>query len=256
MRLALGIEYDGTDFLGWQRLSHGPTVQASMEKALSRVADHPVNVVCAGRTDSGVHAHCQVAHFDTRAERSMRGWALGTSSELPRGISVIWARPVADSFHARHQARGRRYRYIILNRMVRPALEARHVTWERHPLDAMRMHAAAQALIGEHDFSAFRAIACQAPHARRDVRRVEVTRDGDHVCVDIEANAFLHHMVRNIVGSLLPVGRGERKPAWVGELLHGGDRSVAGPTAPSTGLSFVGPLYPQHWGLPQQVTSG
>lgn len=254
MRLALGIEYDGTDFLGWQRLSHGPTVQASLEKALTRVADHEVNVVCAGRTDSGVHAHCQVAHFDTHAERSMRAWALGASSASPRGISVIWARPVADTFHARHQARGRRYRYIILNRMVRPALEARYVTWERHALDASRMHEAAQALIGEHDFSAFRAIACQAPHARRDVRQIQVTRDGDHVLVDIQANAFLHHMVRNIVGSLLVVGRGERETGWMAELLQGRDRSAAGPTAPSSGLSFIGPLYPAAWGLPEQVT--
>lgn len=254
MRIALGIEYDGTDFMGWQRLSHGPSVQAEVERALSKVADTPVQVTCAGRTDAGVHARCQVVHFDTGAERDMRGWTLGACSNLPTSIAVLWAQPVPDDFHARHGARGRRYRYSILNRPVRAALDARYVTWERRPLDADAMHRAAQALIGEHDFSAFRAIACQARHAWREVREVQVCREGERVIVEVEANAFLHHMVRNIVGSLLPIGRGERSPSWMAELLAGRDREVAGPTAPASGLAFIGPRYPAEWGLPEGVT--
>ncbi len=250
MRLALGIEYDGTDFLGWQRLSHGPSVQAAVEKALSFVADERIDVTCAGRTDSGVHAHCQVVHFDTRVERSPRAWTLGACSNLPREVAVLWARPVADDFHARFDACARRYRYTILNRPIRAALEARHVTWERLPLDVDAMHRAAQALLGEHDFSAFRAISCQARHARRNVQSIRVWREGERVLVEVQANAFLHHMVRNIVGSLLPVGRGQRPVEWMAELLAGRDREVAGPTAPASGLAFIGPRYPHGCGLP------
>ncbi|MDA3914436.1 tRNA pseudouridine(38-40) synthase TruA [Oleiagrimonas sp.] len=253
MRIALGIEYDGTDFMGWQRLSHGPTVQATLEQALSTVADAPVTVTCAGRTDSGVHAQCQVVHFDTEVTRSMRGWALGACANLPRSVAVLWAQPVAADFHARHSARARRYRYSILNRPVRAALDARYVTWERAPLDERAMHEAAQALVGEHDFTAFRAIACQAPHARREVREVRIWRDAQMVHVEIEANAFLYHMVRNIVGSLLPVGRGDREPGWMETLLAGRDRDRAGPTAPSSGLTFIGPRYPASWGLAQAI---
>lgn len=254
MRIALGIEYDGTDFLGWQRLSHGASVQASLERALSFVAAEPITVTCAGRTDAGVHGRCQVVHFDTEVQRDMRAWVLGTCSNLPTSVAVLWAQLVPDDFHARFSARSRRYRYSILNRAVRPALDARYVTWERQPLDAERMHAAAQVLVGEHDFSAFRAISCQAAHARREVKRLSVRREGQQVIVDIEANAFLHHMVRNIVGSLLPVGRGEQPAAWVGELLAGRNREVAGPTAPSSGLTFLGPRYEAHWGLPPEVS--
>ncbi len=253
MRIALGIEYDGTDFLGWQRLSHGPTVQGAVETALSRVAAHPVSVTCAGRTDAGVHGLCQVVHFDTHAPREMRSWVLGACSNLPPSVAVLWAQPVADDFHARFSARSRRYRYSILNRPVRAALDARYVTWERQPLDAPRMHQAAQALLGEHDFTAFRAASCQARHARRAVTAVAVRREGEQVTVEIEANAFLHHMVRNIVGSLLPVGRGEQTPDWPGQLLQGRDREVAGPTAPPTGLTFIGPRYEAQWGLPAEV---
>ncbi|HRQ65632.1 MAG TPA: tRNA pseudouridine(38-40) synthase TruA [Xanthomonadaceae bacterium] len=250
MRIALGIEYDGTGYLGWQRLSHGSTLQAAVEQAVSFVADHPVQVTCAGRTDAGVHARCQVVHFDTDAARSPRAWALGCSSRLPNDIAVVWACPVADDFHARFRAVRRAYRYAILNRPVRPALEARFVAWERLPLDAERMHEAAQALVGEHDFSAFRSIACQAHHPRRTVYRLEVRRQGEQVLVEVEANAFLHHMVRNIIGTLLPVGRGERQPAWVAEVLAGGDRTLAGPTAEARGLTFLGPRYPAGSGLP------
>ncbi len=254
MRIALGIEYDGTDFLGWQRLRVGPSVQAAVEQALSRVAAHSVLLTCAGRTDTGVHGRCQVVHFDTDAQRAMRGWVLGGCSNLPDAVAVMWAQPVADDFHARYAARSRRYVYRLLNRPVRAALDARFVTWERLPLDAERMHEAAQALLGPHDFTAFRALSCQAKHPRRTVLAVGVQRTGDEVCVHIEANGFLHHMVRNIVGSLLMIGRGERPVAWLGELLAGRNRQVAGPTAPSSGLTFVGPRYEARWGLPAEVS--
>ena len=261
MRFALGIEYDGGGFSGWQRLERPgepskrsePTVQAALEEALSFVAGHRVDTTCAGRTDAGVHAACQVVHFDTQAQRDPRGWMLGTTSRLPPAICVLWCVPVADDFHARFSARARRYRYRILNRAVRPALERQYLSWERLPLDADAMHRAAQALVGEHDFSAFRTVHCQAPHARRNLHRLSVRREGDVIEVDIQANAFLHHMVRNIVGSLLPVGRGQAAESWPGELLAGRDRTVAGPTAPPDGLVVVGPLYPARWGLPAMV---
>ncbi|GAB2577629.1 tRNA pseudouridine(38-40) synthase TruA [Dyella jejuensis] len=254
MRIALGIEYDGTDFLGWQRLSHGASVQASVERALSFVAAAPIEVTCAGRTDAGVHGRCQVVHFDTGIHRDLRSWILGACSNLPTGVAVLWAQPVSDDFHARFSARSRRYRYTILNRAVRPALDARYVTWERQPLDAGRMHAAAQVLLGEHDFSAFRAISCQAKHARREVKALSVRRAGEQVIIEIEANAFLHHMVRNIVGSLLPVGRGEQPTEWINTLLAGCSREVAGPTAAASGLTFIGPRYESRWGLPVEVS--
>ncbi|WP_158885333.1 tRNA pseudouridine(38-40) synthase TruA [Rhodanobacter sp. L36] len=254
MRLALGIEYDGTDFCGWQRLKVDASVQAAVEAALSKVAAHPVEISCAGRTDAGVHGRCQVVHFDTEAQRDMRGWVLGTSSNLPPSVAVLWAQPVLESFHARYAARSRRYCYRILNRPVRAALDARYVTWERLPLDAERMHLAAQALLGEHDFSTFRALSCQAIHPRRSMLEIDVRRDGDFVVVEVEANAFLHHMVRNIVGSLLLVGRNERPIEWMAELLAARDRQIAGPTAPASGLTFVGPRYEAHWKLPIEVT--
>jgi tRNA pseudouridine38-40 synthase len=254
MRIALGIEYDGTEFYGWQRLTHGETVQGALERALSFVAAHPVEVTCAGRTDAGVHGRCQVVHFDTEVERDMRGWTLGASSNLPSTVAVLWAQRVDPTFHARFSARSRRYRYRILNRQVRAALDARYVTWERLPLDAGRMHEAAQALVGEHDFTAFRAISCQAAHARRQMLALSVRREDEQVIVEIEANAFLHHMVRNIVGSLLPIGRGEQPVRWMRELLEGRNREVAGPTAPASGLTFLGPRYEAQWGLPAEVT--
>jgi tRNA pseudouridine38-40 synthase len=254
LRIALGIEYDGTDFFGWQRLSHGRSVQRDVEAALSFVAAHPVEVTCAGRTDAGVHALCQVVHFDSPSERSERAWVLGATSRLGADAAVLWAQRVADDFHARFGARARRYRYLILNRPIRPALRARFVTWERAPLDVAPMQLAAQALIGEHDFSAFRTVACQANSPMRNVREITVARIGEEVSIEIEANAFLHHMVRNIVGSLLPIGRGERAPQWLAELLHGRDRRVAGPTAPASGLTFLAPRYPAEWKLPAEVT--
>ena len=254
LRIALGIEYDGTDFLGWQRLTHGNAVQASVEAALSFVADAAINVTCAGRTDAGVHARCQVVHFDTEAQRSARSWVLGVNSRLPRSIAVRWACNVGDKFHARYSATARRYRYLILNRPTRPALDARYVAWERVPLDAESMHGAAQALVGEHEFSAFRAIACQAHTARRNLREIAIARNGEYIGVEVEANAFLHHMVRNIVGSLLLVGRGEQPQAWIAQLLEGRNRDVAGPTASPQGLTLLAPRYPVEFGLPEEVS--
>jgi tRNA pseudouridine38-40 synthase len=251
MRLALGIEYDGTDFFGWQRLSHGRTVQQTLEEALSRVAHTPVQVVCAGRTDSGVHALQQVVHFDTDAVRSDYGWMMGCNSLLPSEAAVRWVMPVTDRFHARYGATSRRYRYRLINRAARPGLLSRFVTWERRPLDAAKMHEAAQALVGEHDFSAFRAMACQAHHARRHMLALSVQRCGEELTIDVEANAFLHHMVRNIVGSLLVIGRGEQPVEWLRVLLAGRDRSVAGATAPAQGLCFIGPSYAAEHGLPE-----
>lgn len=256
MRYAAGIEYDGSAFLGWQRLSHGASVQGAVESALSYVADEALEVICAGRTDAGVHARCQVVHFDSDRPRGDRAWLMGANSRLPSAVCLRWVQPVADDFHARYAATARRYCYTILNRPVRPAIGRACLTWERQPLDVARMHAAAQALLGEHDFSAFRTAACQARSPNRRVDAVRVRRADEQVVVDIQANAFLHHMVRNIVGSLLPVGRGERPVEWLAALLAGRDRAVAGPTAPPSGLLFVGPLYPSRFGLPAEVTGG
>lgn len=261
-RHALGVEYDGSEFSGWQRLTkHGEperpgeeTIQGALEQALAFVAGHPVETVCAGRTDAGVHASCQVVHFDTHAVRDPRGWMLGVTSRLPPSVSVRWCQPVPADFHARFSARARRYRYRILNRPVRPALGRQYLSWERRPLDADAMHRAAQVLLGENDFSAFRTVHCQAPHARRDLQQILVRRDGEIVEVEVQANAFLHHMVRNIVGSLLMVGSGEQPETWIAQLLAGRDRTVAGPTAPSAGLVFLGPRYPAEWGLPAEIS--
>lgn len=253
MRHALGLEYDGSGFLGWQAQRHSPTVQTTLEAALERVADHSLRVVCAGRTDTGVHASGQVVHFDASAERSERSWVLGCNSHLPDSVTVLWARAVPDDFHARFSAHARRYRYRILNRWTRPALLAGRAAWCREPLDADAMHRAAQALAGEHDFSAFRSAGCQANHAVRRVLSVSVQRGNDEVRLDIEANAFLYHMVRNIAGSLMAVGRGEQQPAWIGELLEARDRSLAGVTAPADGLYFTGVRYPPEFGLPEQA---
>lgn len=253
MRIALAIEYDGSGFLGWQRLSHGPTVQATVEAALSYVADQPIVVHCSGRTDAGVHATHQVAHFDTTAVRSARGWQHGANTRLPSSVVVLWAGEVGADFHARFSARRRRYRYRILNRPMRPALLADHLTWERVPLDVEAMQQAAAALLGRHDFSAFRALACQSRQPVRTVHEVTIERDGPIVSFEIEANAFLHHMVRNIVGSLLMIGRGDRPPGWLGDVLALRRRELAGPTAPPNGLTFLGPRYPRGLGLPPEL---
>ena len=258
-RYALGVEYDGSDFHGWQRLTaHGEdggpsTLQATLEQALSSVADAPVETTCAGRTDAGVHAECQVVHFDSDARRDPRAWMLGTTARLPPAMRIRWCAPVADDFSARFSARARRYRYRLLNHQVRPALGRQWLAWERRPLDADAMHRAAQQLLGERDFSSFRTVHCQAPHARRELQRLDVTRDGEIITFTVQANAFLHHQVRNMVGSLLEVGAGAQPERWIAEVLEARDRTVAGPTAPAAGLVFIGPCYPRTWPLPAEV---
>lgn len=252
MRYALGIEYDGSAFFGWQMQRESPTVQETLQQAIGKVANEPVSVVCAGRTDTGVHARCQVAHFDTAAERDERSWILGINSNLPKTAVVHWVRSVSDDFHARFTALARHYQYEILNRWVRPANERGRVTGFRKPLDAGAMHRAAQALLGEHDFSAFRSSGCKANHAVRDIQAIGVERQGNRVTVNVTANGFLYHMVRNIVGTLLDVGTGERAEGWVKEVLDTGDRTRAGATAPPDGLYFQGVRYPPGSGIPEQ----
>ncbi|MBY6205257.1 tRNA pseudouridine(38-40) synthase TruA [Halomonas denitrificans] len=252
-RIAFGLEYDGSRFRGFQRQQQRPTVQEELERALAAVADHRVTVHCAGRTDTGVHAACQVIHIETASTRSERAWVLGANSNLPEAVAVRWARVVDDRFHARFSARGRHYRYRILNRWIRPGLHAGRVAWERRALDAQRMHEAAQVLVGEHDFSSFRALGCQARHAVRELKRIDVRRRDDEVVLDVSANAFLYHMVRNIAGTLIAVGCGDRPADWVGEVLASRDRALAGVTAPAEGLYFMGVDYPDHPELPTRA---
>ena len=253
MRIALGIEYDGSGYCGWQRQVNEPgvrTVQACVEQALSVVADHDIAVVCAGRTDSGVHALGQVVHFDTDSERSMRSWVFGANANLPYDVTVNWALPVEDEFHARFSAQRRRYRYLVFNRPLRPGLLRLNMAWEYRPLDINRMQAAAVHLLGEHDFSSFRTYACQARSPLRTIYHLDVSRYRDTVVIDIEANAFLHHMVRNIAGVLLTIGCGEREPVWVLEVLGHRDRQLGGVTAPANGLYLYHISYPEKFGIP------
>ncbi len=250
MRIAIGIEYDGTAYNGWQRQRTGLGVQECLEQALGEVADEPVAVTCAGRTDTGVHATGQVAHFDTAAGRSVRGWLLGANTNLPEDICVTWVKPVDDDFHARFSATARRYRYRILNRLVRSALYRHRAWWVYQALDHRRMHDAAQALLGEHDFSAFRAAGCQASNAVREVTDISVVRDGDWVVLDVTANAFLQHMVRNIAGTLVAIGSGEEDVAWAERVLDGRDRTRAAMAAPPHGLTLVQVFYPDTFGIP------
>lgn len=250
VRLAIGVEYDGQCFFGWQRQRQSPTVQACLEEALGTVANHEVTIHCAGRTDTGVHARCQVAHFETTAARSERSWVLGTNTRLHPGISLLWAKPVSDDFHARFSACARRYRYRILNRWVRPAVERGRASWIRHPLDADAMNLAAASLLGEHDFSSFRAVGCQARSPVREIQDLRVTREGNEVFIDIRANAFVYHMVRNIAGVLIQIGQGLRPVSWASEVLAARDRTKAGITAPAEGLYFVAAYYPDFPELP------
>jgi len=250
MRIALGIEYDGTSFCGWQRQQHSPSVQQVVEEALSRVADEQVTVHCAGRTDTGVHASGQVIHFETDVSRTERAWVLGANRCLPNSVSMLWTRDVADDFHARFSARSRTYHYRILNRWVRPALQSQRVAWEPGNLNVSAMARAARQLEGEHDFSAFRAAGCQSKQPVRLVRELRLTQCGDLITLHITANGFLHHMVRNIAGTLIEVGRGNQPASWVANLLAGKDRSRSGPTAPACGLYFQRVEYPAGYGLP------
>lgn len=248
-RLAAGVEYDGSLFLGWQTQRQTPTVQPAVEAALSAVANAPITVHCAGRTDTGVHAWCQVIHFDAPVQRPMRAWLLGANTELAEGVALLWVKPVSSDFHARYSALSRRYCYRILNRPVRPALDRQRMAWVRKPLDAPRMHEAAQALLGEHDFSSFRAAGCQSNTAQRRLDAIRVVRQGDQVDIEVEANAFLYHMVRNIAGSLIAVGLGERPVDELARLLSVRDRRQAAMTAPPQGLYFCGVRYPESYGL-------
>jgi tRNA pseudouridine38-40 synthase len=250
LRIAIGIEYDGTAYNGWQRQRTGLGVQERLEQALGRVANEPVEVTCAGRTDAGVHASGQVAHFDTGAERSDRGWLLGANTHLPDDICVTFVKPVSDDFHARFSATARRYRYRILNRLVRSALYRRRAWWVHRHLDHRRMHDAAQALLGEHDFSAFRAAGCQASNPVREILDIRVVRDGDWVLLDVTANAFLQHMVRNIAGTLAAIGSGDEDSSWAARVLAGRDRTRAGMAAPPHGLTLVEVAYPDAFGIP------
>lgn len=255
MKFALSVEYDGSQYCGWQRQSHSPSVQQTLEEALSRVANEPISVMCAGRTDTGVHGLGQVVHFETNAIRPEKAWVMGGNVNLPRNIAIHWAVPVAEDFHARYSAVARSYRYLLLNRPVRPAVFSDRVAWERSPLDVEAMHHAAQALIGEHDFSAFRAAGCQAKHARRNLQHISVTRHGALVQIDLTANAFLYNMVRIIVGTLLRVGKGEKPIDWVAQVLASQQRTHEGITAPPGGLYFLTPVYPEHFQLPKPASS-
>ena len=250
MRIAVGLEYQGTRYAGWQSQRAVDTVQVLAEMALGRVAAEAVSLVCAGRTDAGVHARGQVAHFDTRASRSMRAWMLGANSELPPDISLSWVRPVPAHFHARYSAEARTYRYLIFNRASRSGLLARRATWIHRPLDVGLMALAAEALEGEHDFSAFRAAECQAKSPIRRMERLTVVRHGDWLEIEATANAFLHHMVRNIAGLLIRIGKGDAPASWAAEVLAGRDRRLSAATAPAAGLYLWQVRYPAAFGLP------
>nr|Q47HQ7.1 RecName: Full=tRNA pseudouridine synthase A; AltName: Full=tRNA pseudouridine(38-40) synthase; AltName: Full=tRNA pseudouridylate synthase I; AltName: Full=tRNA-uridine isomerase I [Dechloromonas aromatica RCB] len=250
MRVALGIEYCGTGFHGWQSQAGGGTVQDALEAALGEVAGVPVGVLCAGRTDAGVHATHQVAHFDAPVDRPLTAWVRGVNSHLPEGVAVRWAQPVAEDFHARFSARGRRYRYLLLNRPQRPGLWQGRVGWFHWPLELEAMQEACLRLLGEHDFSAFRAANCQAKSPVKHMSRAEVRQCGNMFVFDFEASAFLHHMVRNLVGTLVYIGKGTQQPDWIEALLQTKDRKLAAPTFSPDGLYFRGPVYEPHWGLP------
>ncbi|MGB1220045.1 MAG: tRNA pseudouridine(38-40) synthase TruA [Alcanivoracaceae bacterium] len=252
-RIALGVEYDGSAYSGWQTQQAGvATVQSRVEAALARVADHPVSVICAGRTDRGVHATGQVIHMDSDAVRDEKAWVHGANANLPDDIAIRWARPVDDSFHARFRAHSRCYRYVILNHPVRPALFRRQVTWNYRPLDVALMAQAAEHLVGTHDFTSYRGIQCQAKSPVKTLHRLDVTQQQQYLVIEAEANAFLMHMVRNIAGVLMAIGAGKAAPDWAGEVLAARDRTRGGVTAPPFGLYLVHIGYPGEYGLPDE----
>ena len=252
-RLALGIAYDGRRFQGWQSQPGGRTVQDRLEQALAAFATSPVRTVCAGRTDAGVHALNQVVHFDAPVSRDLFSWVRGTNRYLDADIAVQWCREMAPDFHARNSARGRRYRYLLLESAVRPALESGRCGWTFRPLDGAAMQQAAGHLLGEHDFSAFRAAQCQAASPVKTLRSIAVERHGAYWRFDFDASAFLHHMVRNIMGCLVAVGTGTRAPQWMAQVLASRSREAAAPTFAAAGLYFIGPYYDADLGVPQHT---
>jgi tRNA pseudouridine38-40 synthase len=252
MRVALGVEYNGTNYSGWQRQKHVSSVQESLEKALTIVANHPIEVQCAGRTDAGVHGTGQVVHFDTDAQRKSAAWTMGVNANLARDVAVRWAKVVPDDFHARFTATARRYRYIIYNHPNRPGILSTGVSHYHGELDVESMHLAGQSLLGENNFTSFRAAHCQSRSPWRYLSHLRVTRLQHYVIVDIKANAFVHHMVRNIVGSLIQIGKGEKSVEWMGWLLAQKDRKQAGPTAKAEGLYLVDVDYPAEYSLPRE----
>ena len=251
MRIVLGLEYCGVGFCGWQSQPQGCGVQDALESAVSTVAGEVVRITAAGRTDTGVHAALQVVHFDTSAKRPLTAWVRGTNSHLPPGVSVQWAREVSDDFHARFAANQRGYRYVLLNHPVRPGLNHGLIGWYHRPLDVAAMNAAAAQLIGLHDFSAFRAAACQAKSPTKDLRVAQVERRGDYLLCDFVADGFLHHMVRNLMGCLIQVGAGNQSTDWAREILDSRDRSLAAPTFDAAGLYLSHIRYPAHFALPE-----
>jgi len=254
LRIALGVSYQGGRYQGWQSQPSGQTVQDQLEQALAAFGGGPpVSTLCAGRTDAGVHGLMQVVHFDTTLQRPDNAWVRGTNRFLPSDIAVQWACPVPDTFHARASALARRYSYVLLESPVRPSLEAGRVGWVFRPLDQGTMQAAAAHLLGEHDFSSFRAAGCQALSPVKTLHRIDIRRHGPYWRFDFEANAFLHHMIRNIMGCLLAVGQGLRPPDWMAEVRDARRREVAAPTFAPDGLYFAGPVYAGHWGLPHSV---
>ena len=255
MRLALGLSYSGGAYQGWQSQPSGQTVQDRLEAALAAFTTQPVATLCAGRTDAGVHGLMQVVHFDTPLQREPFSWVRGTNAHLPADIAVQWAQQVPQDFHARASALARRYAYVVLESPVRPSVEAGRVGWTFRPLDGAAMQAAAQHLIGEHDFTSFRASACQALSPVKQLRRLDIRRSGSYWRFDFEANAFLHHMIRNLMGCLLQVGQGLQPPAWIAEVLAARDRNAAAPTFSPDGLYFLGPVYDARWGLPERTAA-
>jgi tRNA pseudouridine38-40 synthase len=256
MRIALGVEYDGSPFCGWQTQPSGCGVQDALDAALAQIAGERVETQCAGRTDAGVHALGQVVHFDTGARRPLTAWVRGVNALLPRTLAVIWAREVEEAFHARYQARGRTYAYLLLNRAERPGLHGDYLGWHHRPLNLEPMRDAAACLLGVHDFSAFRAAECQARSPVKELRRLDIARNGDMLVFQFAADAFLHHMVRNIVGCLIKVGNGSRPPGWLQQVLEGRDREQAAPTFPANGLYLTGVEYDAGWGLPKPAGAG
>jgi tRNA pseudouridine38-40 synthase len=255
VRIALGLSYSGTAYEGWQSQLSGNTVQDRLEKALGKFAAQPLRTLCAGRTDAGVHALMQVVHFDTPLQRELPSWVRGTNAFLPRDIAVQWAREVPAEFHCRGSAISRRYAYVLLESPVRPSVEAGRVGWVYRPMDAAAIRAAVTHLLGEHDFSSFRAAQCQAKSPIKTISRIEISQRANYWRFEFEANAFLHHMIRNIMGCLVAVGQGQHPPDWLAEVLAARRRDVAAPTFSPDGLYFLGPRYEAHYGLPERTAA-